>query len=77
MTAATAAHITNTTAAAPRTISRNAVVLAAAVTAAVIGAIVAPYAALGILVLGVVLVGMTKVGTAIDRTFDSLVALGS
>ena len=77
MTAATAAHITNTTAAAPRTISPKAVALAVAVTVAVVGAIVAPFAALGILVLGVVLFGMIEVGTSIDKTFDSLVALGS
>ena len=75
MTAATAINVT--TAAPPRTISRKAVVLAAAIAAAVVGAAVAPYAALGILVLGVVLFGMIQVGTAIDRTFDSLVALGS
>ena len=77
MTAATAINVTTTSATLPRAISRKALVLAAAIAVAIAGAIMAPFVALVGLVLGVALVGLIQVGTAIDRTFDSLVALGS
>jgi len=74
MTAATAVYATS---AAPSLAGKTAASVFVAVAATMIGIAVAPLAVLGVLVLAAVVLGMMEVGRSVDRTFQTLVEIGS
>jgi hypothetical protein len=72
-----AAAVAQTSSAAPALAGKTAASVFVAFSALLIGLAVAPLAILGVFIVVVVILGMAEVGRSVDRTFQSLVALGT
>jgi hypothetical protein len=74
MTAATAVYASS---AAPALAGKTAASVFVAFSATMIGIVIAPVAVLVVAVLTLVLLGMMEIGRSVDRTFETLVEIGS